>query len=94
MSDDPQFPGAHGELVTPERRPTKWWYDWFRKVNTRITAAQTTADAAAEAAAQAASTPLSITGINGVQVYGSEEAGFTIAGNADQQILASQIFGP
>lgn len=60
---------------------------------------QSTTEAAAEAQAAAdqaneAGTPLSITGTNGVQVFGSEEAGFEVRGPGDSDVLASQIFGP
>lgn len=50
MANSP-LPGQHGELVTPDRRPTSWWYDWFRKVNTRLLATETVAQAASDAVA-------------------------------------------
>lgn len=91
---DPRLPGAHGELVTPDRRPTPWFYRWFQLVHSRIVEVETTTAETAEAVAAIADQPaVSIQGINGVRVSGDQASGFVADGLADQHILASQIFG-
>lgn len=90
-----QLPHATSDLVQ-NNKITVPWFAWVQKVERLIasvtataTAAQTTATAAATAAA---SPSISISGVNGVSVSGTGSS-FTVDGQADQHILAAQIFG-
>lgn len=74
MANDAQFPQAGADLVTDSKKPTRWWYDWLRKVNTRIEAAQSTADAAAIAAAEVPEPVYPrIDGLAPIQVVGPDD---------------------
>ncbi len=74
MSVDPNLPGAHGELTGPDRRPTVWWYAWFRRVHTRLVATEATATAASDAVAAIPTVVLPhITGVDPIRMYGDDQ---------------------
>ncbi|OGT56277.1 MAG: hypothetical protein A3E01_06925 [Gammaproteobacteria bacterium RIFCSPHIGHO2_12_FULL_63_22] len=82
MSVDPNLPGQHGELVTPDFRPTRWWYDWFRRVHTRLVATEATATAASEAvAAIPDNDPTVIHPSGSINVFGDPDTGYTLEVN-------------
>ena len=94
MSVDPNLPGQHGELVTPDFRPTRWWYDWFRRVHARLVATEATATAASEAvAAIPASNPTIINPSGTIGVYGDPDTGYTLE-VSDEVLALGRVPGP
>lgn len=85
---DPQFPNSQADLVTEGKKAAPWWYEWFRKVNSRLVTAETTAQAATDAVA-AIPEPVpspNIIGLDPIQVFGSPDTSWTVtfAGDTGQ----------
>lgn len=73
MAIDPQFPQVGADLVTESRKPTQWWYDFLRGVNTKLFAADAKAQSAVDAVANIpAQVQPDIQGQHPIVVYGDD----------------------
>jgi hypothetical protein len=87
-------PNFHGPgLVGPNGVLSPTLVNFLLDAWTQLQTTQATAEAAAEAAA-AEPPAFTVTGINGVRATSLDGLNYVVDGLSDQQILASQIFGP
>lgn len=91
-TNKPRIDGP-GMVESRDGRLSKRLVDVILDLYERVYSAQTTATEASESAEEITSAPaISISGVNGVTASGDGST-FVVDGQADQHILASQIFG-
>jgi len=92
---DPLLPGQHGQLTDKDGRTTAPFYNWFRWIQTRMSATETATATVAATVAESSAVTLTGSPQTGVEVYGSPSTGYQIVLNGDGYTspIVAQIFG-